>query len=67
MSFDQMLTLAGSVVTTIVSVAAALDAVLPPSDDPIIGRIKKLVSFIALNFGHSTNIAPTQAAKEAAK
>jgi len=46
-------------------IASILDAVIPPSETPGIKQFKQLVSVIALNFGHSHNIAPSQAVKEA--
>jgi hypothetical protein len=52
------------IITGIIAVASALDAVIPPSTHPVLGAVKHVVSFIAMNFGHSKNIAPSQSAKE---
>ena len=40
----------------IIAVASAISA-LPPSgrDDALVGRLKKLIDMLALNFGHAKN------------
>lgn len=45
--------------------ASILDVVIPPNDIPILKQIKQVISLIALNVGHSHNMAPSKAAKEA--
>jgi len=53
-----------TIVTSIGYAASILDAVIPPNDIPVLKQIKTAVSLIALNVGHSQNIAPTQAVQE---
>jgi hypothetical protein len=53
--------------TLIVSVASAADAVLPPTDKPVLKQLRQFVSLLAVNIGHSQNVAPIQAAKDAVK
>jgi hypothetical protein len=40
-----------------------LDAIIPPSTNPVLNALKNVVSFIAMNFGHSRNIAPANQEK----
>jgi hypothetical protein len=50
--------------TALVTLATVLDATIPPSDNPVLKSIKAIVSFVAVNFGHSQNMAPSQAIKD---
>lgn len=49
--------------TAVVTICAGLDAIIPPSTNPVLNAIKNVVSFVAMNFGHSRNIAPAREEK----
>lgn len=51
-------------ITAIVTISTVLDALIPPSENPLLKALKTVVSTIAINFGHSKNIAPTKAIKQ---
>jgi len=55
------------VVAQIGFVSSILDAVLPPTEIPGLKQARKLISILAVNIGHSHNVAPSEAAKEATK
>ena len=46
-----------TVVTTVISVAAAVAALFPQAEgaNGVIAQIRKVVDVLALNFGHATN------------
>ena len=52
------------VISFIMAASAALDAVLPPTDIPVLKQARLFISLLAVNVGHSQNVAPSQAAKE---
>ena len=43
-------------VTSVISVAATLAALTPsPKDDGLVAKLRKMVDFLALNFGNAKN------------
>lgn len=50
-----------SLLTTLIAAASAIAAVTPtPRDDNLVGKLYRLVDFLALNVGRAKDVAPNR-------